>query len=238
MPIDRPDATVRAPLLLLLAACSTCLIACRTPPPPFSVPQPTPDWSDPEKQGRVSVEAVSCEDAWPSKTNPGCWRLILRFRVLGNSAEVAGFVAHGITFGICGVAPYAVVLHEVGGPGIRLRVPRSNWNPFIRPIDFDPVFPECPQQLPSGEWETVVPAVIYAERQPVGEVELSIDGEALRRELTIEGEERRSPARIPASIPIGGLTGKSAKFSVPAPAPAPDSPNSAPTAGAGIAGSP
>ncbi len=231
---------VRSVAATIIVACvlsSIGLTACHTAddsphPAPFSQPQPTPDWSDPAKQCKANVEIVECTEAYRSGTNAGCWELRLRTRAVSNSREVSEDIAYEFLH-FSEFATRVGMLRAVGGAPVHLIEPSRPWIAFSDSMTrVDPTLPEDPKQLPSGDWETIGPALLIVSQLPVGDAELSIDGEALRTVMT----DRSSRGQRLACIPVGGLTGKVSVFRVPAPTP--DHDDAKPTDGSGIGVSP
>ncbi len=214
MGCERLSRFRRLPFRWILAA--TCLLtgACQAPPPPFSEPQPQPDWSDPERQGKATVEALSCDRIRATREH-GCWSLHINARIVANSRETAELVARAICFTFCSTAPHAARLREVEGATIQLSEPYRPWITFSDPmLCTDPVHPEYPaKQLPSGEWAIETPTSFITKGLPSGEVELTIDGEALRKALS------NKRGWMLDCVPVGGLTGTTSVFTVPTPKP-------------------
>lgn len=224
--------------LLLLSVCAW-LTACQAPPPaPFSTPLPQPDWSDPEKQCKVDVEVLRCMEVrsyitrFPYAAQSGCWDLELTVRTRGIAKEVVDRVSYGLCHALEWSADRCITLKQRDGKVIPLTVPKRVWyEGFVNDTSMilvDPILPKDPVQLPSGEWQVEFQYyTVLTTQLPVGEVELAIDGEALRRTLISDGD------RDLDCIPVGGLTAKTSVFLVPAPEP--DTPDAPPTSGAEIA---
>ncbi len=239
MGIERTAVLGCVRLTAMLASCCVLLTACQAPPPaPFSTPQPQPDWSDPEKQCKVDVEVLRCTESRPYTTrfpyaaHPGCWRLELTVRTRGSANEVVDRVSYGLCHALTWSADRCITLKQRDGKVIPLTVPKRVWyEGFVNDssmILVEPILPEDPVQLPSGEWQVEFQYyTVLTTQLPVGEVDLAIDGEALRCALISEGERRLD------CIPVGGLTGNTSVFTVPAPKA--DTPDAPPTSGAVIA---
>ncbi len=221
-----------SPFSWVLAVICVSTGACQAPPrAPFSTPQPQPDWSDPERQGKATVAVISSYRIEASRPQ-GFWSLLLRVRVVASSGELSQVVADAICSSFMDTSPRVATLRYVGGGTIQLSEPHRPWITFTDPmIIIDPVQPYYPaKQLPSGEWAIETPTSLIMEGLPTGEIEIAIDGEALRRELI----RTASPKSVLHTIPTGGLTAKTSVFTVPAPKP--ETPAAPPTSGAGIGG--
>ena len=230
MASERHCSAARVLLAGLVGALGAGLASCHAPP--FSAPQPAPDWSDAEKQCRASVEIVECTEAYRPGVNSGCWVLRLRTRAVSNSREVSEDIAYEFLH-LSEFATRVGMLRVVGGAPVHLLEPDRPWIAFSDSMTrVDPTLPEDPIQLPSGDWETIGPALLIVSPLPVGEAELSIDGEALRTVMS----DRSSRGQRLSCIPVGGLTGKVSVFQVPAATP--DQRNAKPTEGSGIGVSP
>lgn len=225
-------------LLSAVAAClaTVCtLIGCATPTALPSPAEPhTPYWSASGERGEASIEVLGCHhvDAYLGK--PSCWVMNIRARVIANNRATADAVASSFCDHFADVGPHVAYFREVGGPEILL-VERGRMAdpPAQSSVDLDvlidPLMPGSAQQLPSGEWMVEGPAQLVATRQPVGRVELTIDGDALRIPLCDQ------PDILTAiyGIPPGCLTARLSVLTVPAPTP--DTPDAPPTSGAEIA---
>lgn len=218
------------------AGCCMCAIGCQGRiipppqlPPPFSHPQPVPDWSDPQKQGKVSIATVDCVEAGPRMGDPDeapMWFIYLKFRLIGSTKEAVKKAAYAMAVDNLSIlGPFVATLTEASGAS----------NPVVAPIrrlptpgelhpTVEPLLPSTPELQASGDWMCEVHAVIYAAQRPGPVVDLAIDGEALRLGAIEVGCLRRT-----ASIPAGGLTGGTFRITIPDPKP--DAPTSS---GAGI----
>lgn len=150
--------------LLLLSVCAW-LTACQAPPPaPFSTPLPQPDWSDPARQGKTTVEVISCKRIEASRPQ-GFWTLLLRVRLVANSGELSQSMGYAICSSLMDMSPRVATLRYVGGATIQLAEPHRPWITFTDPmIIIDPMGPACPaKQLPSGEWAIETPVSLIVE---------------------------------------------------------------------------
>ncbi len=232
----RIEKSGRARRLVQFATSCVWLAGCQSPPPlpppppPFTVPQPTADWSDPERQGKATIEVLSC-DLIRATREQGCWSLDINARIVANSQETAWAVAEAICWSFAGIAPHVATLRESAGPTIQLSEPyraRATTRRPKRLIDYaHPDYP--PKQVSTGEWSIETPARFITKELPTRAVELAIDGEAMRKALI----RKASPGSELHAIPVGGLTGTTSVFIVPAPKP--ETPDAPPTSGAGIA---
>ncbi len=216
----------RAPSVFLAAACAAttyclCLGACQRPivpppnlPPPFTQPQPAPDWSDPRRQGRASIEGVKCRHAYPRSKPAGSCVLEIEFQVVANSEVVAMAVGDALCIEVWRLGKFVATMREADGTSIPLVCPvirlpaRGRIIPMINPILSTP-----PKQRLSGDWECSAAAYLHVATIPIGAVELAIDGEALRRAL-LEAVGTMTPLQ---SIPDGGLTAGVYSCSIPEP---------------------
>jgi hypothetical protein len=214
-----------------LSGCRGSIIPPPELPPPFSARQPTPDWSDPARQARVAVTKIEClgatligpveyrEAGALFSTQASGWCLLwLRVQLTGKPSKELRHFGIEMECGFIRIAPFVATVRENDGTMIRVvdRV-RRGLAPGEIPISYTPQLP--PHELvragtdTSDTWHFPVDVGMLLSTRPRSEVEIAIDGEALRK--AIEGMyPRRSH---PSPFPPGAVTGGTFRVTIPEP---------------------
>ena len=175
---------------------------------------------------------MSC-DALRPDWKPGRFAMMLKVDIVAESPELVLELGNWISKTISFDPASCASVHEIGGAILPLAGPNSRW---VDQIDRKGEFlPRGTPHLHSkaeleptgdGKLRLGVDAWLVCERQPVGRVTVTLDGEAIRNSLA--AWMGSAPVR---SIAVGGLVSKPAEVVVPA-VTMPDPP----TSGSGIGG--
>lgn len=212
----------RSGLRCALLCCLVLAVGCQTP----VVPQPAA-LPGRHTQVRVCIVHVECLRAGPSVIDPRHWWLFLKIQLLGSSADAVKEAAWAMDepFGELGRSIATVMERE--GTHVDIIAPEDlevHYDPSKPMPLVSPAMPTRPALQPTGDWKCELFATLFVVRRPGAQVELAIDGEALRTGLI----ESRRLAKD-SLIRSGSLTGGT--FRVVIPDPQPDAPASS---GAGI----
>ena len=200
--------------LAVVAVMCVWLGGCRYP---GETPPPPPDWSDPERQGKVELLVRSCTRVQPS-WQFGRWELHLKIEVIGNSQKLAFDVGENLKFAFDFDSRKYVSM--VGANGTRISVAGRPWpfgrDPWGGGCYFGPKI-DVVKQLSTGEWTYIVGAMILCNEKPTGLVVVRFDAEVTRLAISSKYDDTKR-------IPLGGLTIPPAELEMPAASPPPPPP--------------